>query len=228
MAGSLGRSGRAEALGTLKAGSAWSTIKLPIALRVLQDGAQGDDESLIRRALTTSDNAAAALLWSRLSARHGGASGAARAVEEVLAQGGDSTTRVSTQGRGSFSPYGQTDWSLRAAQRFMAGLAGGCTDDPDAARTVLELMGQVVPDQSWGLGSAGRQARYKGGWGPGVDGAYLVRQLGALTYGSMGRDVAITIAASPGSFGAGTAAPTTIARWAAEHINPRAVRAGSC
>lgn len=215
-------------MGSLRTGAAWSTIKLPIAVRELHDGAEGDDTAQIRSALTASDNAAAAVLWARLSARHGGASGAAAAVEAVLAQGGDRVTQVSTQGRESFSPYGQTAWSLRSAERFMAGLAGGCTDDPDAAKEALGLMSEVIESQSWGLGSAGRPARFKGGWGPGSDGRYLVRQLGVVEYSGGSEAVAVAIAAQPGSFAAGTSALTSLARWIAKHVDARAVRAGHC
>lgn len=228
VAGPVGRSGGAERLGSLRSGSAWSTIKLPIALRILQDGARGEDEDLIRRALTASDNAAAAALWSTLSARYGGPPGAAQAVEEVLAQGGDRATRVSTQGRGSFSPYGQTEWGLSGAQKFVAGLAGGCTRDADAAARVLGLMGEVIPEQSWGLGSVVRPARFKGGWGPGIEGTYLVRQLGVIASSAGRREVAVAIAASPGSFEAGSAALTSLAQWTARHMDTRAARSRRC
>lgn len=233
--GPLGTAGPRESLGDLRSGAAWSTIKLPIALRVLEDAGSPDavsrtDSERIRRALTASDNAAIAGLWDELAQAHGGAAGAADAVGDVLREGGDQDTRVSTQGRGGFSPYGQTVWSLAAQQRFMASLAGGCSADPGVAGEVLSLMSEVIAGQRWGLGSAGRPARFKGGWGPGTDGRYLVRQVGVLEYAGGDRAVAVALAArtGDGSFAAGTTGLTTLARWAAEHIDPDGARPARC
>ena len=112
----LGPPGRGPAAvaGNLPSGAAWSTIKVPIAARVILDrggpaNITSDERSLIERAITASDNAAAAQLWDELSKRHGGPQGAATAVTEILASTGDSSTTVSTVGRDGFSPYGQTE-----------------------------------------------------------------------------------------------------------------------
>ena len=96
-----------------------------------------------------------------------------------MREAGDTETTVSTHGRDAFSTYGQTEWSLREQHRFMAALAGGCIASPASRRFVLGLMSQVTSD-TWGLGSAGVEALWKGGWGPGVDGRYLVRQMGEI------------------------------------------------
>jgi hypothetical protein len=54
-----------------------------------------------------------------------------------------------------------------------------------AGAEVLGLMNQVVSDQRWGLGAAGVDAQFKGGWGPGsepgVNGSYLDRQVCVTT-----------------------------------------------
>jgi hypothetical protein len=233
--GPLGASRVRQLLGSLRTGSAWSTIKLPIVVRVMADA--GGPDALpsevsrdIRQALTASDNAAAADLWASLTSTYGGATGAAAAVEEVLRDAGDRETRVSTRGRAGFSPYGQTSWSLASQQRFIAALAGGCTTAPAVTAGILSVMADVVPGQRWGLGSVGRPARFKGGWGPGTDGQYLVRQLGVLEYegGAAAVGVAIAARAGDGSFADGVRALTTLARWTADHVDPDRVEATVC
>jgi hypothetical protein len=206
-----------QQLGPLQSGPAWSTIKLPIAARVIEDAGSpsavsADTRDLIRRAITASDNAAAAFLWEQLGSQHGGPSGAAIAVGELLAAAGDTTTAVSTVGRDGFSPYGQTEWSLNSQERFMSSLAAGCVA-PAASGELQALMGQVVPDQRWGLGATGLASYFKGGWGPGSDGRYLVRQVGVVEQD--GGSIAVALAAIPsdGQFATGTAAVSQLAEW---------------
>ena len=122
--------GEVTRLGKLAGGSAWSTMKVPIAIRVLDGGATPAQRSEIQRALTASDNSAAESLFASL----GSPTAAAAAVTEVLRSAGDQTTQVSSVGRDSFSPYGQTDWTLEAQHRFMAALAGGCVGEPSSRR----------------------------------------------------------------------------------------------
>lgn len=59
---------------------------------------------------------------------------------------------------------------------------------------VIDQMGQINPDQRWGLGTI-PGAHFKGGWGPDEDGAYLVRQIGFFD-GPMGR-IGVALAAHP-------------------------------
>jgi hypothetical protein len=221
-----------QQLGPLQSGSAWSTIKVPIAARAIEDAGGPDalpatTRDLIARAITASDNAAAASLWEQMGGRHGGPDGAARAVGEVLAAAGDAETAVSTVGRDGFSPYGQTEWSLTAQQRLMSGLAAGCVA-PAAAGELRSLMGQVVANQRWGLGSTSAQGYFKGGWGPGIDGRYLVRQMGVLERD--GGAVAVAIATIPpdGQFATGTAALTQVAQWVADNVDWRAATPSGC
>lgn len=190
--------------------AAWSTIKVPIAARVIADaggpsGISDAQRALIERALTVSDNAAADELWAELAERHGGGAGAAGAVGEILRSAGDSTTVVSTQGRDGFSPYGQTDWSLAEQQRFIGAMAGGRLDESAGADYLLGLMGDVTAAQRWGLGSVGLPARFKGGWGPGSDGRYLVRQMGVLDLPDGQLAVALAARAEDGTEVSGTA-----------------------
>lgn len=222
----------AASFGGLQSGSAWSTSKVPIALRVLADtggpgGLSSAQAEQMRSALTLSDNEAAAALFGDLESHHGGLGGASAAVEEVLREGGDGSTRISTQGRGEFSTYGQTEWSLANQQRFMSSLAAGCVVGPESSDYVLDLMGEVSSD-TWGLGSAGLPARWKGGWGPGVDGGYLVRQMGILYVGN--REVVVTLAALPadGQFATGESMATAVAQWLAKQAPRYAAAQSGC
>jgi hypothetical protein len=218
--------------GNLPTGAAWSTIKVPIAAQVIADAGGPDalsaqQRALIERAITESDNAAAADLWSELEDRHGGAQGAADAVTKLLREAGDTRTQVSTQGRDDFSPYGQTQWSLLDQHRFMTALSGRCVVSPAASAYVLDLMGRVTSD-TWGLGSAGVPALWKGGWGPDPGGAYLVRQMGELKPG--GDSVIVTVAAqaSSGAFDAGQQMASAAARWLADHASAVAGSGSPC
>jgi hypothetical protein len=210
----------AASAGSLTTGSAWSTSKVPVALRVLQEaggpsGLSSSQEANIRAALTLSDNNAALALFADLERSHGGAAGAAAAVDEVLAEAGDTTTHVSSVGRDGFTPFGQTEWSLELQELFMSQLAAGCIGSPASRELVLGLMGEVSSD-TWGLGSAGVPARWKGGWGPGTDGRYLARQMGTLSVA--GGEAVIALAALPddGSFETAQSMATAVGQWAAE------------
>lgn len=221
-------------LGSVATGKAWSTIKVALVARVLTErggpeGLSPPDRDLIQRAITASDNSAAKSLFDGLSTVHGGISGASRAIEETLRQAGDDTTVVSTHGLNGFSSYGQTDWSLEEQHRFMAMLAARCVPDEAAASYLMELMGQVVPSQRWGIAAAGVPATFKGGWGPGPDGKYFVRQMGVL---QVGKDhlVVVTAAALPddGQFGTGQLMLSKVARWVVEQVDPSKVVASGC
>lgn len=225
-------SGPAAVAGSLTTGSAWSTSKVPVALRVLQEaggpaGLGSRQAEAIRAALTLSDNEAALSLFGDLEEVYGGAAGAAAAVDEVLVEAGDTTTHVSSVGRDGFTPFGQTQWSLELQELFMSRLAAGCVGSPASSDYVLGLMGEVSSD-IWGLGSTGLPARWKGGWGPGTDGRYLVRQMGVLEVG--GEEAVIALAALPsdGSFETGQGMATSLARWAAERAAGFAGPAGGC
>lgn len=222
----------AASAGSLTTGSAWSTSKVPVVMRVLQEaggpsGLSTTQQDEIRRALTLSDNEAALALFADLEASHGGPEGAASAVSEVLQEAGDNTTRVSSEGRDGFTPFGQTEWSLALQEQFMSHLAAGCVGPPGAAEYVLGLMGEVSSD-SWGLGSAGLPARWKGGWGPGTDGRYLARQMGILEVG--GGEAIVALAALPddGSFETAQSMATSLAQWLAKQAPQYAGPSSGC
>jgi hypothetical protein len=225
-------SGPAASAGSLTTGSAWSTSKVPVAMRVLQEaggpsGLSSSQADEVRRALTLSDNEAALALFADLERAHGGPVGAAAAVDEVLAEAGDTTTHVSSVGRDGFTPFGQTEWSLQLQELFMSRLAAGCVGSPASSEYVLGLMGEVSSD-TWGLGSTGLPARWKGGWGPGTDGRYLARQMGIVEAG--GGETVIALAALPddGSFETAQSMATSVAQWAAERAAQFAGPLGGC
>ena len=221
----LGRNQPQIELGSLRTGVAWSTIKTGIALAAYYQGhgsVNASTQALLRRAITASDNAAAQSVWDHTL---GGGARAASLVRHMLALVGDTDTVVHSRvSRPGYSAFGQTPWSLRNQLTFMAGMT--CVRD---SAPVLSLMGQVIPSQRWGLGSAGAgtTAILKGGWGPARSGPYLVRQMGVLTLPGGGRQVAVTMATIPrdGTFATGTRNLTRIARWVAAHVNAAAASA---
>jgi hypothetical protein len=212
----LGLGEHVERVGAITSAVAWSTSKVPVAMAVIAGGHQASQASNLRQAITASDNAAAERLWSSL----GGGEAAAAAADQQLRDAGDSNTSVEyrTLRGGGYTPFGQTDWALTDQARFTAGLA--CSEP---GKQVLALMNQVVAGQRWGLGSAGVDAQFKGGWGPGsapgVGGGYLDRQMGVLTIG--GKPVAVSIATRPadGSHDTGIRNLTAIARWVVSHAD---------
>jgi hypothetical protein len=76
----------------------------------------------------------------------------------------------------------------------------------------MDLMGQISPDQRWGLGEIDG-AKFKGGWGPSLEGDYLVRQLGVIPVRDGFAVVAVAAVPNSGSFDDGTLDLTRIATW---------------
>jgi hypothetical protein len=205
-----------SALGDWHRGTAWSTIKVPLAIAALRQQDPPQVTDAMKAAITESDNAAAESIWASL----GDPVTAAHKVEAVLREAGDLTTVQSQRVRPPFTAFGQTDWSLIDQARF---LAFAWCDSQDAP--IFSLMEQVEPDQRWGIGTvAGTQ--FKGGWGPSPSGSYLVRQMGVLS-GPTGK-VAVAMAAQPasGSFADGTQDLTEMADWLTAHMT--SLPAGHC
>ncbi|MFC8043904.1 hypothetical protein [Nocardia sp. NPDC057353] len=198
----------ALSFGSWTTGPAWSTIKVPLVMAA-QRAAPGTNTYAATAAITESDNTAADALWQSL----GGGQEAAAAVEAVLREGGDVTTRVPpTRPRADHSAFGQAEWSLAGQVAFAAKLP--CL--PGSAG-VTALMAEIVPTHRWGMGSIDG-AEFKGGWGPDPDGDYLVRQFG-LVDGPAGQ-VAVAIAAKPesGTFNDGMLALNKMATLVAAHL----------
>lgn len=203
-------------LGDWRAGSAWSTIKVPLAIAALRDAGTAELTAEVTAAITRSDNAAAEAIWASL----GDPVTAAHKVDAVLRETGDPTTVQSEKVRPQFSAFGQTYWSLDDQTRFLAVTACDPRDTP-----VLTLMGEIVPEQRWGLGII-PGSRFKGGWGPSVSGRYLVRQFGVITVPAGRTAVAIAAEPASGTFADGTKDLTRIANWLSGHT--AAFPAGRC
>ena len=205
---------KARRLGALSTGVAWSTVKVPLAVATVRhSGGHPSAEvlRLMRAAITRSDNDAALALWSRL----GPAATAAARTQAVLRSGGDSATVVpSRRLRAGFTPFGQSVWSLTDQATFAASLP--CMT---GTSTVLGLMGQVTASQRWGVGTMSGTRALKGGWGPGTDGRYLVRQMAVVRLPD-GTRVGMSLAARPadGRFATGISNLDALAHWVEKNV----------
>ncbi|RPA65323.1 hypothetical protein EF294_05735 [Gordonia oryzae] len=189
-------------------GVAWSTIKVPLAVAAERENGTSSSE---RDAIINSDNQAAEQLWASL----GSDTEASAKVTAVLREGGNPNAVVpSQQLRSGFTIFGQTRWTLPDAATF----AGHLPCMPGTGH-VLSLMGQVAGNQQWGVEimQIPKATAVKGGWGPGVDGAYLVRQIGVLTYRD-GQQSAVAMSAVGGSMSSGTAALNALGNWLNQNI----------
>jgi hypothetical protein len=195
------RDGSLLSLGDWSAGVAWSTSKVPLAVAAVRAGSAGHDQLIA--AITRSDNTAAEELWSQLGER------AAHLVNAVIREAGDSTTVVESRRlRAEYTPFGQTRWSLTDQARFAAGLS-----QVPGASSVIDLMGNLSADHRWGLAAQGCAA--KGGWGPGVGGDYLVRQL-AVVSGSVG--IALAADGVDGAYETGVAVVNALSDWVVDEV----------
>ena len=213
-----------QTLGALQSGHAWSSFKVPISVTVMNE--QGGrltsgQESLAASAITASDNAAAAALFSELESMTGG--NASGAVEQTLADAGAPTAVTSAPPPpGAVSSWGQTDWPLESSTRFYNALACGAYGG--ASATLIGDMENVISEQQWGLGQAsfpsGTSVAFKAGWGPdgSESGPYLVRQAGIIQSPQGGAVVTIAAQDSSGSFEAGVADLDRVADWVAENV----------
>lgn len=159
---------------------AWSTVKVPIAVAALR--ADPDLREVAAAAIQISDNDAADYLWSSLPAG---------AADEILSEADAPLTINDGQHPPEYRTFGSTDWPSSGQAHFMANL--GCVD---GAGPVLELMADIDPSQSQGLGEL-PDARFKGGWGPDEEDAYLYRQMGLV--GSEHGDIAVSLTVEPAS-----------------------------
>lgn len=190
--------GDATSFGAWTSGAAWSTIKVPLAVAALRAGLREP----VRSSIVHSDNEAAELLWSCLG------DGAARQVQSVLREAGDPTTVVESRRlRAEYTPFGQTSWSLVDQARFAAGLSGVADASP-----VVELMGQLCTEHRWGLAAKGYAA--KGGWGPGRNGDYLVRQFGVVSDWG----VALAVELHDAGYDAGVEIVGKLADWVVDRL----------
>lgn len=198
----VARPDRTYSLGRWWSGVAWSTIKVPLAIAALRgDWLRAKD--LAVKVITESDNQASEQLWALL----GGPADAARRVQSVIAEGGDTATVVESRRlRRGFTAFGQTQWTLQRQARFAAELPS----IPDAT-DVIDLMQHLSAGHRWGLAAKGFAA--KGGWGPGVRGEYLVRQFGIVPTPSGLWGVALAAEVHDGVFETGIEVLDTLSDW---------------
>ncbi|MGP4058124.1 hypothetical protein ACTWP6_25415 [Mycobacterium sp. 4D054] len=195
--------------GSWKVGAAWSTIKVPLSIAALRVD-PGSAQDQMHQAISQSDNAAADYLWSVL----GDPNTAAAAVDSVLREGGDLSTRVqSQQVHPPYSPYGQTDWPTDQAAIFAFQLP--CIT---GAAPVIEQMRTLAGNQQWGLAPFADVAA-KGGWGPEPDRGYLVRQLALVTNSSGTFGVSLAAKPADGRFESGKAMLDGIGAWIDQQRN---------
>lgn len=160
-------------VGEVDADTAWSTMKVPIAIAALQNGSAEMDD--VKAAITLSDNDAAIDLWNSL----GAGDDAANTVQAVIRRFGDSRTVVLPDDRaGADEPFGMTRWTAADQVRFVEGLA--CTTDPSAVK-VRDYMGQIDPSEQFGLAGV-HPSMVKAGWGNEDNGDYTVRQMAILPH----------------------------------------------
>lgn len=197
-------------------GPAWSTIKVPLALAALRNSEASEASPEMIAAITKSDNTAAEALWQGL----GDPQTAAQKVQAVLRETGDQTVVESRKIRPEYSAFGQTNWSLTEQVRFLSVAACESRNEP-----IFALMGQISDDQRWGIGKV-PETRFKGGWGPSPEGAYLVRQMGIVSTPSGKAVVALAAEPNSGEFADAMAALTTLADWIASRLVD--IPAGSC
>lgn len=146
-------------------------------------------------------------------------------MQALLRESGDRRTIVATAAPppDAVTTFGQTEWAPSESVKFFRAFADGCLVPPRPTHYVLGLMEDIIPSESWGLGSAGYSlpVAFKGGWGPQGTGAYLVRQSGIVEPGSA-RGVAVSMIAFPppgvDSFTIGTQMLTAAARWLRAHL----------
>ncbi|MGA8045093.1 MAG: hypothetical protein WCA30_02400 [Dermatophilaceae bacterium] len=201
-------------LGSAPGTTAWSTIKVPLAVAALEADPSAATWTHVEAALTRSDNAAADALWAGL----GDPEAAAGAVDAVLTAYGSPATRTeSEQVSPPYSPYGQTVWSVPDAARFAGALA--CAPAAAPAGEVRQVMSDVVADQRWGIGELD-SAHLKGGWGPEGSGAYVLRQLGDGRVGTERFALAVSARADDGVYASAAGEVTALVRWWAETVAP--------
>jgi hypothetical protein len=222
--------GPLQVFGSDPAMAAMSTSKVLVLSALLLDkggpnGLSAEERSLAQTAITESDNDSILSLFGDLEADKGGLDGASTYATGLLRAAGDSRTVVTTAPPppGYATSFGQTPWSPSREVRFFRALALGCVISRASVNYELGLMRQIVPSESWGMGSAGfTQVAFKGGWGP-LPSGYGVRQTAIIGSGSSA--VVASIAADPATdFGTGQAVLTDIGRWLHAHLRlqPRA------
>ncbi|MBV7294422.1 hypothetical protein KRX51_00595 [Corynebacterium sp. TAE3-ERU12] len=158
---------KVEHAGSVQDGVAWSTSKVPLAVATVRRTHEVTDA--VENAITISDNDSASALWNDL----GGWGYSGEAMDEVLRDGGDSTTTFGSAQKLGNLPFGEVPWRVDDQAAFGANLlciSGG--------ELVSQVMAHIHPEHAYGLGRI-EGARFKGGWSP-EDTGYFMRQFGII------------------------------------------------
>ncbi|MEP9393621.1 hypothetical protein ABLE94_15380 [Gordonia sp. VNK1] len=198
---------------------AWSTIKVPLSIAALRKSNSASTRATVRTTIINSDNEGALTLRRSL----GTPDQARVALTKVFRDLGDETTQL-VRITEPDETFGLTVWPLASAATFASHLPCESGDD-----FVVSLMGQVAGNQQWGVEvmPAPKATAVKGGWGPGDEGGYEVRQLGLITHAD-GRQTAVTMGTyTPGeTFEAGTAVLDKVAAWLNKNLTK--LPSGTC
>ncbi len=194
-----GRADKTVTVGYTSQIDAWSTIKVPLAMAALQRSTSATTRSRVERALRYSDNGAAAELWREIGSN---ATAAAR-VNKVLAQKGDTVTKVRYSTSGGRSSYGRTPWRTSSMGVFMSNMACG-------SGAIVRQHLATTAGPKWGLKTMPRPL-VKNGYGP-VAGGYLVRQAGIII-GADGRRWGVSVTVRATSLARGQQDLTRVAGW---------------
>ncbi|TDD66778.1 hypothetical protein E1293_38770 [Actinomadura darangshiensis] len=137
-----------------------SIVKVDIVMALLLRAQRGErdltsrEKSLAERAITVSDNAAASALWHSI----GGAGGLASANRKLGLRDTDP---------GPGNAWGSTTTSAADQIRLLRALTSDRSPLRSGSRRYLRgLMGDVTPEQAWGVSAAGNDAELKNGWLP--------------------------------------------------------------
>jgi hypothetical protein len=237
--------GPIRTVGSLEAVSAWSTMKVPLVVAVVEARRAGElpggtalterERAAITLAITRSDNEAAGELYGELVSAFGGHPQAIARVQDVLERAGDRGTRVQVRfTRPGLTNYGQTRWGLGEAARFYRALAGGCLLRSADSRLVLRAMRAPEEVQRWGAVAAawpaGARVGVKGGWGPtgGGGGEYEVLQASVVTARRAGLVVVLATAGGGNTFDVGRRRVTRLAQAVAQGARALPARTRPC
>ena len=100
--------------------------------------------------------------------------------------------------------------------------------DDQITNYLLDQMSMTGGEDTFGIGAVGVPAKWKGGWGPGTDGKYLVRQMGVMTVD--GKDMVVSLAAiaDNGTFESAQAMATEMATWASQNLSDEILKSVPC
>ena len=155
-------------------GSAWSTIKVPIAIAADRENVASKE--LIDAAITISDNPATVTLFAGI----GDKVTAAEKVETLLRENDSDADILSVMKKYEGARVGNSTWTLTRQASFATHLP--CMND---ASTTYDAMAEIVEWQSDGLGNI-VGAHFKGGWSQEFEGphSYTYRQFGTIPVAS--------------------------------------------